>query len=442
MRIRLSDHFTYSKLLRFVSPSVTMMIFTSIYSVVDGLFVSNFVGKGPFAALNLVYPVIMGFGALGFMLGTGGSAIVSKTMGEGDLERANRYFSMLIYVTILAGLGLTALGELFLEPIVLFLGAKGAMVEDCIVYGRIVLAAQTAFMLQNVFQSFCVTAERPKLGLSIMLAAGVTNILLDFAFVAVFQWGLAGAALATAFSQGVGGLIPLCYFSRPNESPLRLCPARLEGRVLARACSNGSSELMTNLSNSVVNILYNFQLLRLAGEDGVAAFGVIMYVNFVFNAIFFGYAIGSGPVIAFHYGAGDQGELKSLLRKSLVLTAAAGLAMTALGAGLAYPLSALFVGYDLQLMEMTGRGMLLYALSFLFAGFNVFSSAFFTALNNGGVSAAISFLRTLLFQTAAVLLLPLVWALDGIWLSITAAELLALGVSGFCLLWKRPQYHY
>lgn len=442
MRIRLSDHFTYSKLLRFVTPSVTMMIFTSIYSVVDGLFVSNFVGKGPFAALNLVYPVIMGFAALGFMLGTGGSAIVSKTMGEGEPENANRYFSMLVYVTIAAGLIVTALGELFLRPIVLFLGAEGAMVGDCLLYGRIVLAAQTAFMVQNVFQSFCVTAERPKLGLSIMVAAGMTNMVLDFAFVAVFQWGLAGAALATAFSQAAGGLIPLLYFSRPNESPLRLRPARLEWRVLGQACSNGSSELMTNLSNSVVNILYNFQLLRLAGEDGVAAYGVIMYVNFVFNAIFFGYAIGSGPVIAFHYGAEDHGELKSLLHKSLVLTAAAGAAMTASGAALAYPLSAVFVGYDPQLMAMTSRGMLLYAFSFLFAGFNVFSSAFFTALNNGAVSASISFLRTLLFQTAAVLLLPFLWKLDGVWLSITAAELLALGVSALCLVWKRKQYHY
>ena len=423
MRIRLSDHFTYSKLLRFVTPSVTMMIFTSIYSVVDGLFVSNFVGKGPFAALNLVYPVIMGFAALGFMLGTGGSAIVSKTMGEGEPENANRYFSMLVYVTIAAGLIVTALGELFLRPIVLFLGAEGAMVGDCLLYGRIVLAAQTAFMVQNV-------------------AAGMTNMVLDFAFVAVFQWGLAGAALATAFSQAAGGLIPLLYFSRPNESPLRLRPARLEWRVLGQACSNGSSELMTNLSNSVVNILYNFQLLRLAGEDGVAAYGVIMYVNFVFNAIFFGYAIGSGPVIAFHYGAEDHGELKSLLHKSLVLTAAAGAAMTASGAALAYPLSAVFVGYDPQLMAMTSRGMLLYAFSFLFAGFNVFSSAFFTALNNGAVSASISFLRTLLFQTAAVLLLPILWKLDGVWLSITAAELLALGVSALCLVWKRKQYHY
>ena len=442
MRIRLSDHFTHFKLLRFVTPSVTMMIFTSIYSVVDGLFVSNFVGKGPFAALNLVYPVLMGLGALGFMLGTGGSAIVSKTMGEGEPERANRYFSMLIWVTVLSGLALTALGELFLRPVVLFLGAEGAMVDDCLLYGRIVLAAQTAFMLQNVFQSFCVTAERPKLGLSIMVAAGVTNMVLDFAFVAVFRWGLAGAALATALSQAAGGLIPLVYFSRPNDSPLRLVPARLVWPVLWKTCANGSSELMTNLSNSVVNILYNFQLLRLAGEDGVAAYGAIMYVNFIFNAIFFGYAIGSGPIIAYHYGAEDQAELKSLLGKSLVLTAAAGLSMTALGMGLAGPLSALFVGYDAGLMALTRRGMLLYALSFLFAGFNVFSSAFFTALNNGAVSAAISFLRTLLFQTAAVLIMPAIWKLDGIWLSITAAEVLAMGVSVFFLVWKRKAYHY
>ncbi|MCI8423098.1 MAG: MATE family efflux transporter [Lawsonibacter sp.] len=442
MKIQLSDHFTYYRLLRFILPSVVMMVFTSIYSVVDGLFVSNFVGKAPFAALNLVYPVIMGLGALGFMIGTGGCAIVSKTMGEGDMEGANQSFSMLVYVTIFSGLVLTALGEVFLRPVVLFLGAQGTMVDDCLLYGRIVLAAQTAFMLQNVFQSFCVAAERPKLGLAIMVAAGVANMTLDFLFIAVFDWGLAGAALATALSQVTGGIIPLLYFAWPNQSPLRLVPARLRLLVLWKTCTNGSSELMTNLSNSVVNILYNFQLLRLTGEDGVAAFGVIMYVNFIFNAIFFGYSIGSGPIIAFHYGARNHSELKNLFRESMVFTAVSGIAMTALGVALARPLAAIFVGYEARLMDTTCRGLGLYALSFLFAGFNVFGSAFFTALNNGAVSAVISFLRTLVFQTAAVLLLPLLLGLDGIWLAMAAAELLALAVTALFLLWGRNIYQY
>ena len=442
MKIQLSEHFTYPKLLRFVFPSVVMMIFTSIYGVVDGLFISNFVGKTAFAAVNLIYPYLMMLGCLGFVVGTGGSALVSKTMGEGDSRRANQYFSMLVWVTAIAGIAVSAAGFLTLRPVSILLGAQGDMVDQCVLYGGIIMSAQTAFILQNAFQSFFVTAERPQLGLAVSVAAGVTNIVLDALLVGVFRWGLAGAAAATALSEVVGGVVPLVYFLCPNSTRLRLTKARVDVRALWRVLTNGSSELMTNVSMSLVNMLYNLQLVRLAGEDGIAAYGVIMYVNFVFAAIFLGYAVGSAPIISYHYGAEHHGELKNLLGKSLRLVAAAGAAMLVIAYTAAPALSGVFVGYDQGLREMTRRAIQLYAVSYLLAGFNIFASSFFTALNDGPVSAALAFLRTLVFQTSAVLLLPLVLELDGVWLAITVAEALALAVSVGFLVGKRKIYHY
>lgn len=441
-KIQLSDHFTYARLLRFVFPSIVMMIFTSIYGVVDGLFVSNYVGKTPFAALNLIYPFLMIMGAVGFMFGTGGSAVVSQALGEGKPDKANQYFSMIVYAVIVCGIFLTVTGLLFVRPIAAAFGAEGEMLENCVVYGRIILLALTAFMLQNVFQSFLVTAERPKLGLAVTIAAGVTNMVLDFIFIAVFQWGIAGAAAATAVSQLVGGLIPLVYFFRPNTSCLKLVKTKTNTRILSKTCINGSSELMTNVSMSLVNILYNFQLMRYVGEDGIAAFGVIMYVSFIFAAIFIGYAIGCAPVIGYHYGAGNHEELKGLFHKSLSLIAIWSIILTAAAILTAQPLARIFVGYDAALTALTRQGFRLFSLSFLLTGFNIFASAFFTALGNGVVSAAISFLRTLVFQIAAVLILPLILGLDGIWLSIAAAEFLALLVTVVCFVKYRGQYHY
>ena len=442
MRIQLSDHFSYGRLIRFTLPSIVMMIFTSIYSVVDGLFVSNFVGKTPFAAINLIMPILIILGALGFMIGTGGSAIVAKTLGEGDPVRANRYFSMLVYTTVVGGAVLAAAGELSLPLVSELLGAEGAMLQDCILYGRIILAALPAFMLQNVFQSFMITAEKSRLGLAVTVAAGLTNIVLDFVFIVPLGWGLAGAAIATAISQVIGGAVPIVYFARKNDSLLRLTKAKFEGRILLRTCTNGSSELMSNISASIVTMLYNFQLMRLAGEDGIAAYGVVMYVNFVFSAIFIGYSIGAAPVIGYHYGAQNHAELKNLFRRSLVLVVISGVAMTVLAELLAQPLMHVFVGYDAGLYALTVRGFMLYSISFLVSGVNIFGSAFFTALNNGLVSAAISFLRTLVFQVAAVLLLPLLLGIDGIWLAIVTAELLALAVTLVFFIVKRKQYHY
>lgn len=442
MRIQLSDHFTYTRLLRFVLPSIVMMVFTSIYSVVDGLFVSNFVGKTSFAAVNLIMPLLMGLGTFGFMIGTGGGALVSKTLGEGKPQRANQHFSMLVCMTLLGGLVLTVVGLLALHPVAVAMGATGALLEDCVLYGSILLAFQTAFMLQNVFQSLFAVAEKPHLGLGITVAAGLTNIVLDALFIAVFRWCLPGAAVATVVSQTVGGVLPILYFSRRNSSLLRLTKPVFHVKTLLQVCANGASELMTNLSNSVIGVLYNLQLIRLAGENGIAAYGVIMYVNFIFNAIFFGYAIGSAPVVGYHYGAENFGELKNLLRKSLGFVGLSGVALTSLALLLSAPLSTLFVGYDAALYEMTVHGFRLFALSFLIGGFNVFSSAFFTALNNGFASATISFARTLLFQSAMVLILPRLLGIDGIWLAVGVAELLALSVSVFLLVKLRGRYRY
>ena len=440
--IRLSDHFSYSKLLRFTLPSICMMVFTSIYGVVDGLFVSNFAGKTSFAAINLVMPFIMILGGMGFMIGTGGTALVSKLLGEGKKDEAHRTFSMMVLFTLLLGLVLSAVGFLTMRPVSYFLGATDAMIDDCVLYGRIVTGFTFAFMLQNVFQSFFIAAEKPRLGLIVTVAAGVTNMVLDALFIAVFNWGVAGAAIATGLSQCVGGVLPLIYFLRPNDSLLRMRPTSLRLRPILQACGNGSSELMSNISSSLVGMLYNFQLMRLIGEDGVSAYGVLMYVQFIFVAIFIGYSIGCAPVVSFHFGAQNHSELKSLLRKSTLLMASGGVLLTIAARLLAAPLARLFVGYDAGLFELTSHAFRLFSWSFLLAGFNIFASGFFTALNNGAISAAISFLRTLVFQTASVLILPLLLDVDGIWWAITVAEIFAFLISLMFLYVKRNKYHY
>ncbi len=442
MKIQLSDHFTYKMLLRFVLPSIIMMVFTSIYGVVDGLFVSNFVGKTPFAAVNLVMPFIMIFGGIGFMFGTGGSALVAKTMGEGDKHRANQYFTMMIVVTLICGVIISTVGVIYMEPISIFLGADEEMLADCVLYGRIVLAFNTAFMLQNVFQSFLIAAEKPKLGLWITVAAGVTNMALDALFMAVFRWGVAGAAIATGISQVVGGVLPLVYFLRPNSSLLRMTRTKLELRPILQASGNGASELVSNVTASVVGMLYNFQLLRLAGQNGVAAYGVLMYVEFIFAAVFIGYAIGCAPIVSYHFGAGNHSELKNLLKKSVLLMGAGGLAMAGIAQALAIPMARLFVGYDDVLCQMTVHAFRISTVAFALVGFNIFNSSFFTALNDGVVSALISFLRTFVFKLSAVLLLPMIWELDGIWWAGVTAEICAFGLGLAFLLGKRKKYHY
>ena len=442
MKIHLYDHFTYKKLFRFTLPSIAMMVFISIYGIVDGFFVSNYVGKVPFAALNYIYPFLMILGSVGFMLGTGGSALIAKTIGEGDRERANKTFSMIIFATLILGFGFTALGEIFLEEISLLLGASGEMLEGCIEYGRVFLISMPALMLQFVFQSLCVTAEKPKLGLWSTVAAGVANMLFDWLFVAVLPWGLSGAALATGISQFIGALIPLCYFAFPNPSLLRIVKPKFDRRSFVKICTNGSSELMTNISSSVVCILYNYRLYDMAGEDGVAAYCVIMYVAFIFISTYVGYSVGCAPIISYNFGAKNKAELKSVLKKSIAVIGVCSGAMLVFSLVLAKPLSIMFVGYDKALLELTARAFRIYSFSFLFSGIAIFGSSFFTALNNGLVSAAISFLRTLVFQIAAVLLLPLIWEVDGIWASVVAAELLAAVTTAFFMIRYRKRYGY
>ena len=442
MNIQLSDHFDTKKLLRFTLPSIAMMIFTSIYGVVDGFFVSNYTGKIPFAAVNLIMPFLMILGTVGFMFGTGGSAIVAKTMGEGDKERANRYFSLFIYFSTAVSVVLAILGIIFLEPVSVLLGAEGEMIGNCVRYGRIILLALPFFVLQLEFQSFFVTAERPNLGLVSTIISGVTNMVLDWLLVAVFSLGLEGAAAATAISQAVGGIFPLIYFLSDNNSLLRLGKTNFSGRTIIKACINGSSEFMSNISMSLIGMLYNIQLLSYAGENGVAAYGVMMYVNMIFAAAFIGYSIGVAPVVGFHDGAGNHDELKGILRRSIRLIAVLSVCMTIAAQLLAVPLAQLFVGYDSALMDLTVTAFRICGFCYLFMGFAIFSSGFFTALNDGVTSAVISFLRTLVFQCAAVLLLPLVWKINGVWASIVAAEFMAVVLSIVFLIIKRKKYHY
>ena len=429
MKIKLSDHFTYSKLLRFVFPSILMMVFTSIYGVVDGLFVSNFAGKTAFASINLVMPFVMILGGIGFMIGTGGTALVSKVLGEGKKEKANEIFTMMIIFTLLLGTLLSVIGVVSMPWVADFLGATEEMMADCVLYGRIVTGFTVALMLQNVFQSILIATEKPKLGLLATVLAGITNMALDAIFIIVFKWGVAGAAIATGLSQCVGGIFPLIYFSRKNSSLLRLTKTKLEIKPILNACGNGSSELMSNISSSVVSMIYNFQLMKYVGEDGVSAYGVLMYVQFIFVAIYIGYAIGCAPITGYHFGARNHNELKNMLRKSSFLSAVSGVVLTILAIALSSPLAKIFVGYDEELYELTRHAFRLFAYSFLLAGFNIFTSSFFTALNNGAVSAAISFMRTLIFQTSSVLILPIFLGVESIWWAITVAEFYAFILS-------------
>lgn len=444
MRIQLCEHFTYNKLLRFVFPSVAMMVFGSIYGIVDGLFVSNIVGKTPFAALNLIYPYIAVLSALGFMIGAGGNAIVSKTLGEGKKEKANEYFSMLIYVSAVLGIIIAVLGISTIRPAAIILGAEGEeMIENCVIYGSIIFAGIPFFMLQNAFQIFFITAERPNYGFYVTVAAGCGNMVLDWLFIAVFEWGIAGAALATISSQFIGAFIPIIYFIRKhNSSLLHLGKGPFVWKVFWKTCTNGSSEFVSNVSGNIVAMLYNFQLMRFVGEDGVAAYGVLLYANWIFIAILFGYVTGAAPVIGYHFGAQNHDELKNLFRKSMIIMGIAGAALCVLTLVFADALSGIFVGYDPVLFEITKRAVIISAFAFIFIGLNIFASGFFTALNNGLVSAVIAFLRTVVFQVATVLILPEIWEIDGIWWSMVAAEILSLLVAMGCLAKFRKKYHY
>ena len=442
MKIELSEHFTYKKLIKFTIPTIIMMIFTSIYGVVDGIFVSNFVGSDSFAAVNLIMPALMIFGTIGFMIGTGGSALVSKTIGEGDRQKANRYFSMLIYILIIVGLILTIIAVAMVKPMSKLLGAEGEILEDCITYGRVLIMFLIPFVLQNCFQSFLIVAEKPTFGLVISIITGISNMILDWLFMYVFKLGIFGAALATGISQLIGGIVPLIYFVSKNNSTLKLVKTKIEGKAILQACINGSSEMLTNLSMSLVNMLYNLQLMKYIGSNGVVAYGIIMYVGFIFIGTYLGYSTGTAPIIGYHYGAGNTDELKNLLKKSIKLIGITSLIMTIIAEITSKLLASIFVSYDIELLEMTTNAIKIFSITYLISGFNIFSSSFFTALNNGLVSAVISFLRTLVFQIAMIFILPAIWGVNGIWIAVSISEILALIVSTIFLIINREKYQY
>lgn len=442
MQIQLSEHFTYKKLIRFTLPTIFMMIFTSIYGVVDGIFVSNIVGSDSFAAVNLITPVLMIMASVGFMFGTGGSALVSKVLGEGDKQRANQYFSMLTYILLVLGVIFTIVGMFFIRPVATLLGAEGNILKDCVTYGSILMFSMIPFLLQHYFQSFLIVAEKPKMGLVVSLCAGITNIILDFLFVYVFRWGLIGAAVATALSECIGGIVPLTFFIFSKDSPLKLRKAKFDGKAVFQTCTNGSSEMLTHISLSAVNMLYNMQLMKYIGSDGVVAYGIIMYVSFAFISAFLGYSIGSSPIVSYHYGANNTDELKNLFKKSLIILISSSVVLTLLAELSAKLLAGIFVSYDPNLLALTTRAIRIYSISFVMAGFNIYASAFFTALNNGVVSAIISFLRTLVFEVLAILILPEILGIDGIWFAIVVAGVFSTIVSTIFLVANRKKYNY
>lgn len=442
MRIQLSDHFTYNKLLRYSLPSIIMMVFVSLYGIMDGLFVSNFAGKTPFAAISLILPFVAALGSVGYMIGTGSAAIVAKTLGEGQRDKANQIFSMLIAFTAIIGVILTVIGLLIIRPVARVMGATGELLENCVRYGSIMLSFQTAFMIQTVFQSIFPVAEKPKLGLALTVTSGMIDILLNALFIIGFGWGVVGAAVSTVIGQIVGSAVPIFYFLRNNDSLLRFVKPIFHGGTVLKACSNGSSELMTALSSSVVGALCNLQLMKLAGENGIAAYGVIIYANYIFYAVFIGYSMGCAPIISYHYGAENHAELKNLFRKSLIIIGTGSALLTAVAIIFSDSIARLFVGYDPALLELSGHAFALYSVSFLICGFNIFGSAFFTALNNGLISATISFGRTLLFQAAAIMVLPVLIGIDGVWFAVTVSETMALVLTVFFFILKKNQYHY
>ncbi|KAG4101555.1 mate-domain-containing protein [Neocallimastix lanati (nom. inval.)] len=442
MGIKLSEHFNFSKLLKFTFPTIIMMIFTSLYGVVDGIFISNFAGSEPFAAINIVWPIIMLFSTVGFMVGTGGSALVSKTLGEEKKEKAKQYFSMLIYFEIIVGIIFSVIGIFTLRPISILMGAEGNILDEGVAYGKILLIPLTAFILQNSFQSFMVAAERPKLGLLITVIAGLANIFFDFLLVYVFDLGITGAAIATAISQFAGGLIPLIFFMFKNSTNYRLVKTGLEIKPIAKACLNGLSEMMMNISLSLVNMLYNYQLLKIEGPNGVIAYGIIMYVSFIFVGTFLGYSNGSAPIVSFHFGAKNTDELKNLLKRSLVIIFLGSIILTGIGEAAAPLLSLIFVGYDNHLYEFTLKAIRIYFISFIILGYNIYASAFFTGLNNGIVSAIISISRTLVFEITMIFVLPIFFGVTGIWMAVSFAELLSLIVSIVLLILNRKKYDY
>ena len=441
-RIHLSEHFTYSKLLMFTLPSIVMNVFLSLYIVVDGYFVANFTGKTEFAAVNLIMPVLNILGTIGYMFGVGGSALIAKTLGEKNHEQANRMFSLIVLVSSCLGILMTVSGFIFMGQITAMLGAEGKLLENSVLYGRIFILALPAWILAYEFQLFFVTAEKPGLGLVVTVCAGLCNILLDAIFIIVFKWGIVGAALASALSQIVGGVFPLMYFICKNNSLLKLVKPAWDGKALFRCITNGSSEFMAEAAASFVGIIYNVQLLKYVGEDGVVIYGMLMYVSLIFSAMFVGYSNGIGPVIGYHFGAQDHRELKNLRKRSLMIIGLSSVSMFVLSEILAHPFSAMFLQGTEKILPYAVHAFRIVSVAYLFTGMAIFGSAFFTALNNGQVSALISFMRNFVFELGAVILLPILFGIDGIWYSVVFAELMSAAAGGIFMVALRKKYQY
>lgn len=444
MKIELSGHYSYSRILKTCIPSVLMILTTSVYSIVDGLFVSNFAGTTSFAALNIIWPAIATVAAFGLMFGTGGSALVAMVIGQDDRDRANGIFTMLIRAMLILGAVCGTLLFIFMRPVSIWLGADEAMLPDCIRYGRILVCAMPAFMSQMAFNSFFMTAEKPQLGTLLTVICGITNIAFDALFIVVFGWGLTGAAIATVLGMAVGGIYPLYYFSskKRNTTKLKFVKADTDWHCIVRCCSNGLSEYVGNIALNIVSMCYNLQLMKLIGQDGVAVYGILMYIGYVYASVYIGYNIAVSPIVSFNYGAQNHDELKSLLRKSIVILLVAGTILTGLSEILSSPMAGIFVGYDPGLKALTARAIRIYMISFMICGLNMFVSAWFTALNNGIVSACAAFARTLVFEMGAIFILPLLLGLDGVWLAVDVADMLALVLAVILLSTFRKRYNY
>lgn len=442
-QISISDKFTFGRLLRFAAPSIIMVIFTSLYGIVDGLFVSNFAGDDAFAAINLFMPLFYILGSAGFLLGSGGCAFIAKLFGEQREGEARRHFTGLTLLATGTGALFTCVITPFMPQIATLLGADENTHAYCVTYGYIMLGGLVPFLLQSYFQYFFAVADRPKTGLIITVAAGMTNVIGDFLLIFVFDLGVIGAAVATIVGAAVGGIIPLVYFLIKRDGRLFLSKPSFKPRDMGAVCVNGSSEMVTNISVSTVSVIYNLQLLKYIGDNsGVIAYGVIMYVSFIFIGCFLGFSVGTAPIIGYNYGAQNTDELKNVFKKSMLFYVIAAVVMTVLSEALATPLAYIFVGHDKKLLELSAHALRLFSFSFLISGFNIYASALFTALNNGVLSAVISISRTLVLQIGAVFIMPLIFDIDGIWSATIAAELLTFAVSAIIVLAQRKKYMY
>ena len=440
--VDMSAHFTTLQLLKYAAPSMAMMVFTSIYGVVDGFFVSNFAGSTAFAAVNFIMPFIMILCSVGFMVGTGGSALIASAAGEGDVPRANSYFCKLVTFTFMVGIVVAVFGFFFARPLAQLMGATGIMLDLSEIYARISMISLPFYMLQCLFQAFFNTAGKPKVGFVVTLCAGCTNIVLDIVFVGILGFGVEGAAAATVCSEFIGGGVSLIYFTRKNPTPYTYRPVLPNPRLIGRTCINGSSEMVANIAMSLVGMVYNIQLLRLLGENGVSAYGVIMYVSLLFSAIFIGYEIACSPLMSFQNGAGNTCEKRSLFKKSMLIISVASVILFVIGESCAYPIAYIFTGYNQDLCDLTVMAFRMYACSFLFMGIAMYGSAFFTSLENGLISAIISFVRTLVCELGAVIILPYLFGAQAIWLSFVVAEIVAALLSGLLIVAFSRKYGF